>query len=164
MDTRAVWASPVGANAAPRRSLRHHGTCAPAAVAPLADAEPGVIHDLLNLHRVDHRRVSQVLLQRLPSFLVLSFPMATLLATLLAYGRLSANSELTALRSVGVTASRMIIPALVLSLLMTSLTFLFNDVLVPRSNRSAEVTLRSCLLYTSPSPRDKRQSRMPSSA
>tara|TARA_Y100000739_G_scaffold2741_1_gene2422 strand:- start:506 stop:1672 length:1167 start_codon:yes stop_codon:yes gene_type:complete len=87
----------------------------------------------------------QVLLQRLPSFLVLSFPMATLLATLLAYGRLSANSELTALRSVGVTATRMIIPALVLSLLMTSLTFLFNDVLVPRSNRSAEVTLRRAL-------------------
>jgi len=87
----------------------------------------------------------QVLLQRLPSFLVLSFPMATLLATLLAYGRLSTNSELTALRSVGVTATRMIIPALVLALVMSSLTFLFNDVLVPRSNRSAEVTLRRAL-------------------
>ena len=87
----------------------------------------------------------QVLLQRLPSFLVLSFPMATLLATLLAYGRLSTNSELTALRSVGVTATRMIIPALVLALLMSGLTFLFNDVLVPRSNRSAEVTLRRAL-------------------
>ena len=87
----------------------------------------------------------QVLLQRLPSFLVLSFPMATLLATLLAYGRLSSNSELTALRSVGVTATRMIIPALVLALVMSSLTFLFNDVLVPRSNRSAEVTLRRAL-------------------
>ena len=87
----------------------------------------------------------QVLLQRLPSFLVLSFPMATLLATLLAYGRLSTNSELTALRSVGVTATRMIIPALVLALLMSGLTFLFNDVLVPRSNRSAEVTSRRAL-------------------
>ena len=88
---------------------------------------------------------TQVLLQRLPSFLVLSFPMATLFATLLAYGRLSSNSELTALRSVGVTSTRMIIPALVLAFLMTNLTFLFNDVLVPRSNRSAEVTLSSAL-------------------
>ncbi|QNI54532.1 lipopolysaccharide export system/ permease component [Synechococcus sp. BIOS-E4-1] len=87
----------------------------------------------------------QVLLQRLPSFLVLSFPMATLFATLLAYGRLSSNSELTALRSVGVTSTRMIIPALVLAFLMTNLTFLFNDVLVPRSNRLAEVTLSSAL-------------------
>ena len=88
---------------------------------------------------------TQVLLQRLPSFLVLSFPMATLFATLLAYGRLSSNSELTALRSVGVTATRMIIPALMLALVMSSLTFLFNDFLVPRSNRLAEVTLSSAL-------------------
>ena len=41
----------------------------------------------------------QVLLLKLPSFLVISFPMATLMASLLAYSRLSANSELTALRS-----------------------------------------------------------------
>lgn len=87
----------------------------------------------------------QVLLQRLPSFLVISFPMATLMATLLAYSRLSANSELTALRSVGVTATRMIAPAMVLAVLMTSLTFVFNDVVVPRANRAAEVTLRRAL-------------------
>ena len=87
----------------------------------------------------------QVLFQRLPSFLVISFPMATLMAALLAYSRLSANSELTALRSVGVTATRMIIPALVLAVLMTGLTFIFNDVVVPRSNRSAEITLARAL-------------------
>lgn len=87
----------------------------------------------------------QVLLLRLPSFLVISFAMATLMATLLAYSRLSANSELTALRSVGVTATRMIIPALVVALLMSGLTFVFNDVLVPRANRSAEITLRRAL-------------------
>ena len=29
---------------------------------------------------------------------------------------------------------------------------------------TAQITIRICLLYTSPSPRDKRQSRMPSSA
>ena len=87
----------------------------------------------------------QVLLLRLPSFLVISFAMATLMATLLAYSRLSANSELTALRSVGVTASRMIVPALVVALVMSGLTFVFNDVVVPRANRSAEITLRRAL-------------------
>jgi lipopolysaccharide export system permease protein len=45
----------------------------------------------------------QVLMLRLPGFLVLAFPMATLMATLLAYSRLSGSSELTALRSVGVS-------------------------------------------------------------
>jgi lipopolysaccharide export system permease protein len=86
-----------------------------------------------------------VLFLKLPSFLVISFPMATLMASLLAYSRLSANSELTALRSVGVTASRMIAPAIALALLMTSLTFLFNDVIVPRTNRSAEFTMQRAL-------------------
>lgn len=87
----------------------------------------------------------QVLLLRLPSFLVISFPMATLMATLLAYSRLSANSELTALRSVGISATRMIAPALALALVMTGLTFVFNDVIVPRTNLSAEITLQRAL-------------------
>ena len=60
----------------------------------------------------------QVLLLRLPGFLVLAFPMATLMATLLAYSNLSGSSELTALRSVGVSTRRMVIPALVLALLI----------------------------------------------
>ena len=44
----------------------------------------------------------KVLFFSLPSFLVLSFPMAVLLSTLLAYGKLSNNSELLALKSLGV--------------------------------------------------------------
>ncbi len=74
----------------------------------------------------------KVLMLRLPSFLVLSFPMATLMATLLAYSRLSGNSELTALRSVGVSTRRMVLPAMALALVMSLLTFVFNDVIVPR--------------------------------
>ena len=85
----------------------------------------------------------QALIYSLPSFLVLSFPMAVLLSTLLSYGKLSANSELLALRSLGITTSRVIVPAIVISILMTGLTFYFNDNLVPISNKLAESTLRS---------------------
>jgi lipopolysaccharide export system permease protein len=87
----------------------------------------------------------QVLLLRLPGFLVLAFPMATLMATLLAYSRLSGSSELTALRSVGVSTRRMVLPALVLSLLMSGLTFLFNDLIVPKANLAATNTLEVAL-------------------
>jgi lipopolysaccharide export system permease protein len=87
----------------------------------------------------------QVLLLRLPGFLVLAFPMATLMATLLAYSRLSGSSELTALRSVGVSTRRMVLPALVLSLLMSLLTFLFNDLIVPQANQAATNTLEVAL-------------------
>ena len=85
----------------------------------------------------------RALIYSLPSFLVLSFPMAVLLATLLSYGKLSANSELLALRSLGITTSRIIAPAIVVSIFMTGLTFYFNDNLVPTSNKLAESTLRS---------------------
>ncbi len=85
----------------------------------------------------------KVLFFSLPSFLVLSFPMAVLLSTLLAYGKLSANSELLALKSLGIKTSRIIAPAIAVSILMTGLTFYFNDNLVPASNKLAESTLRA---------------------
>jgi len=85
----------------------------------------------------------KVLFFSLPSFLVLSFPMAVLLSTLLAYGKLSSNSELLALKSLGIKTSRIISPAIALSIFMTGLTFFFNDNLVPASNKLAETTLRS---------------------
>ena len=87
----------------------------------------------------------KVLFLRLPGFLVVSFPMAMLLATLLSFSRLSSNSEIKALRSVGVTSKRMIISSLLLGICMTGLTFFFNDFLVPKSNRNAEATLRKGL-------------------
>ena len=87
----------------------------------------------------------QVLALRLPSFLVLSFPMATLMATLLAFSRLSGSSELTALRSVGVSTQRMVVPALALALAMSLLTFVFNDLIVPRANLAATTSLERAL-------------------
>jgi len=87
----------------------------------------------------------QVLMLRLPGFLVLAFPMATLMATLLAYSRLSGSSELTALRSVGVGTTRMVMPALALALAMSLLTFLFNDLIVPRANLAGSQTLERAL-------------------
>ena len=62
----------------------------------------------------------KILVLKLPGFLVLSFPMSMLLATLLAYGKLSSNSELLALKSLGYTNKRIIVPVVLLSLLMTS--------------------------------------------
>ena len=87
----------------------------------------------------------KILLLKLPGFLVLSFPMSMLLATLLAYGKLSSNSELLALKSLGVNIRRIILPGVILSIFMTFLTFTFNDSLVPISNRVAENTMRESL-------------------
>jgi lipopolysaccharide export system permease protein len=87
----------------------------------------------------------QILFLRLPGFLVLAFPMATLMATLLAYSRLSGSSELTALRSLGVRTWRIVFPALALSFVMSLLTYTFNDLIVPRTNLVATQTLETAL-------------------
>ena len=87
----------------------------------------------------------RILLLKLPGFLVISFPMSVLLSTLLAYGKLSSNSELLALKSLGINKYRILIPALVLSIFMTGLTFYFNNSLVPRTNKSAESLMRTGL-------------------
>jgi lipopolysaccharide export system permease protein len=88
---------------------------------------------------------AHVLILQTPSFLVLSFPMATLMATLLTYSKLSSNSELTALRSVGVATWRMVVPAMVLALAMTVITFTFNEVVVPSSLYQAKLVLNRAL-------------------
>ena len=87
----------------------------------------------------------QVMFFKLPGFLVLSFPMSVLLSTLLAYGKLSANSEILAARSLGIKTSRLVIPAIVLSIFMTGLTFYFNNSLVPLTNKYSETLLRDGL-------------------
>ena len=43
----------------------------------------------------------------------------------------------------GIKTSRIISPAIALSIFMTGLTFYFNDNLVPASNKLAEMTLRA---------------------
>ena len=87
----------------------------------------------------------QVMVFKLPGFLVLSFPMSVLLSTLLAYGKMSANSEILAARSLGIKTSRLVIPAIVLSIFMTGLTFYFNNSLVPLTNKYSETLLRDGL-------------------
>ncbi len=87
----------------------------------------------------------QVLLFSIPRWLAFSMPIGTLMASLFVFTRLSANSELTALRSLGITTVRMISAALALSIVMTLFTFVLNDLVVPRSERYAEVTLKKGL-------------------
>tara|TARA_Y100001968_G_scaffold295971_1_gene303769 strand:+ start:2262 stop:3470 length:1209 start_codon:yes stop_codon:yes gene_type:complete len=93
----------------------------------------------------------RVLLLKLPSFLVISFPMAMLMSSLLAFSRLSSNSEIKALRSVGISCKRMVVSSLILGIFMTALTFVFNDFIVPKSNRAAATTLRIGLKQSMPS-------------
>jgi lipopolysaccharide export system permease protein len=87
----------------------------------------------------------QVFLLQMPNFVVLAFPMATLLASLMVYSRLSASSEMIALRGCGVSIYRIVLPAILASLLTTGLTFALNDTIVPVANYQATTTLDRAL-------------------
>lgn len=83
----------------------------------------------------------KIFLWQIPYFIGLSLPMATLLATLIAYSRLAKDSEITALQGCGVSVYRLVLPAIVLSLLITGITFAWNEGLVPTAQHQASTLL-----------------------
>jgi lipopolysaccharide export system permease protein len=97
----------------------------------------------------------QVLLLNLPQFVAYAMPMSALLATLMTYSRLSSDSELVALRSCGVSIGRLVLPAIVLSFLVTGLNFAFNEMVVPAANYQASLTLDAALNEDKPPFRDQ---------
>ena len=87
----------------------------------------------------------QVILLKIPEFASYAFPISILLATLLAYNRLSNDSELIALRSCGISIYRLVTPALVFSFCITGVSFLFNELVVPEANYQANLILHHAL-------------------
>jgi lipopolysaccharide export system permease protein len=69
--------------------------------------------------------------------LALSIPMSALVATLMAFGRLTADFEITAIKSSGVNMLRVIMPVLIAGLVLTFLMIEFNDKILPDLNKKA---------------------------
>ena len=78
--------------------------------------------------------VLEILTLTMPKVLSMTIPMATLLAVLTGFLRLSADSELTVLRASGVSLYQMSPPVLVFGLLVSLLTGLFSLSLAPEAN------------------------------
>ncbi|TDO95109.1 lipopolysaccharide export system permease protein [Halanaerobium saccharolyticum] len=74
----------------------------------------------------------------LPEIIVLTFPMASLLGTIMAYNRLSGDSEITAMRAGGVSIISIVLPALIMGLVTSGVTIGITEFLVPRANYRAE--------------------------
>lgn len=86
-----------------------------------------------------------ILLLKMPDFIAYALPISVLLAALMAYSRLSHDSELVVLRAIGVKVWRLILPAILFSLLITVATFLFKELVVPAANYQASITLERAL-------------------
>ena len=78
--------------------------------------------------------VIKIFIYGLPAIIMWTFPMSMLLATLLTFGRLSGSSEITAMKSCGISFARISAPAIILGFVFSICAILFNEHVVPWAN------------------------------
>ncbi len=72
----------------------------------------------------------------LPAILQILTPLATLLATLFTFGRMSTLNEITAFKSGGASLYRFMAPVIVLAIIISFFQIYFNGWVVPRANKA----------------------------
>ena len=83
--------------------------------------------------------VLELIFLNLAWMIALSVPMAVLVATLLAFGRLTSDSEIVAIKSSGINLIRILIPLLIAAAFLTIGMIEFSDKILPRLNHEARV-------------------------
>lgn len=80
--------------------------------------------------------VAQLFVYSLPEIIVLTFPMSMLLASLMSFGRLSGSSEITAMKSGGMSFYRLTAPVFMAALFVSLFSTAFSELVVPRANEA----------------------------
>lgn len=94
--------------------------------------------------------VIKLLLYRLPAFLVLTFPIALLGSSQLAISQMSVNNEIAAMRTGGISFRRIMRPFLIAGILVSILSFVTNDYIVPETNHISQNIIREIVLKQGP--------------
>ncbi|NDD26681.1 MAG: YjgP/YjgQ family permease [Proteobacteria bacterium] len=76
-------------------------------------------------------------LASIPGVLAYAFPMSSLLACLMAFGRLSADSEVVAMKAGGISLYRIARPGLALTVVLSIVAFYLIDQIAPEANYQA---------------------------
>ena len=77
------------------------------------------------------------ILNSLPQVIIYTIPMSILLASLLAFGRLSSDCEVIAFKANGISLYRLIIPVMIMSFMLSMITLVFNEFIVPGCSYNA---------------------------
>jgi LPS export ABC transporter permease LptG len=79
--------------------------------------------------------VGKLLVFILPNIAVLTLPMSLLFGILIAVGRLSSDSEIVAMRALGISTRTIYVPVFLFSFLMFGINFYLINFVMPESNR-----------------------------
>ncbi len=99
--------------------------------------------------------VVELIALNLAWMLALSIPMSVLVATLMAFGRLSSDFEIIAIKSSGVSILRLFVPLLCLAAMLSYGMIQFNDKILPDLNKRARLlygdiaSMRPTLIFRS---------------
>ena len=81
-----------------------------------------------------------IIILNLPSVIVLSIPMGVLLATVMVLNRLSLSSEITVMRSCGISLGRIAKPIFIFAVVMSIATFFINETVAPVMSKYSKNT------------------------
>ncbi len=87
------------------------------------------------------RVIGEFLVLSLPFTFAMTLPMAVLMSTMHAFGRLAAEHEVTAFRASGIRVRTLMAPMLVIAAALSILMIGFNDQVLPRANHRLSVLL-----------------------
>lgn len=85
--------------------------------------------------------IGEFLLLSLPFTVAMTLPMALLMSTLQAFGRLSAEHEVTAFKASGIGVRSLMAPVLMAAAVLSLLMIGFNDQVLPRANHRLAILL-----------------------
>lgn len=85
--------------------------------------------------------ITELIALNLAWMVVLAVPMSVLIAVLMAFGGLSSQNEITAMKACGVSLYRMMMPVLLASFIITYLTIEFNNKILPEANHKAKTLM-----------------------
>lgn len=108
------------------------------------------IMDLMNMiieKQLPYQIVLEIFSLSLPYMLALSIPMAVLVATILAFGRMSVDREIIAIKSSGVNVYAMLGPLIITAVMLTGLMVYFNHWFLPDTNHKLKNLMLKVAYY-----------------
>ena len=90
---------------------------------------------------LDNFVLIQLIVLHLPYMLVLAVPMGVLFATIMGFGSMSANHEITIIKSSGGSLFKMMLPMIFIGTLLSVFMFWFNDEVLPESNHIGKMLM-----------------------